>query len=338
MTPDQEIDAVHIRIHGQVQGVWFRKWTVQEATARSLRGRLRSSRPHRHRKAIPTMPVREAWALNRVAAAYCSLENPTQACASVQQAMEIATLGDSQEVRFSCCNNLAYFWLRRVDEVKALGGDSPMLAAALANARRTAERALDLAREAGSPFQVAVALSNLINALLAGDLLDDAMPLLNEFGHIAHDNGYRSLAIEADAQRAVQPFLDGSAEPGPRSLADVERDDVLLRRPADEAPHRQQDAAVLGMRRTHAEEGRDLGSRGRVAKLHRDQRALGLGQGVEFGFRTIRAAVIDEDHFIAALQPIQRRVEPIKELLQAGFLVIDRNDDREFFSFHRART
>jgi diguanylate cyclase (GGDEF)-like protein len=156
-------------------------------------------------------PVREAWALNRVAAAYCSLENPTQACASVQQAMEIATLGDSQEVRFSCCNNLAYFWLRRVDEVKALGGDSPMLAAALANARRTAERALDLAREAGSPFQVAVALSNLINALLAGDLLDDAMPLLNEFGHIAHDNGYRSLAIEADAQRAV--FLGRKGSP-----------------------------------------------------------------------------------------------------------------------------
>jgi diguanylate cyclase (GGDEF)-like protein len=156
-------------------------------------------------------PVREAWALNRVAAAYCSLENPTQACASVQQAMEIAALGDSQEVRFSCCNNLAYFWLRRVDEAKTLGGDSAMLAAALANARRTAERALDLAREAGSPFQVAVALSNLVNALLAGDLLDDAMPLLNEFGHIAHDNAYRSLAIEADAQRAV--FLGRKGSP-----------------------------------------------------------------------------------------------------------------------------
>ena len=42
MTPDQEIDAVHIRIHGQVQGVWFRKWTVQEATARSLRGWVRN--------------------------------------------------------------------------------------------------------------------------------------------------------------------------------------------------------------------------------------------------------------------------------------------------------
>lgn len=42
MTPDQEIDAVHVRIQGKVQGVWFRKWTVQEATARSLRGWVRN--------------------------------------------------------------------------------------------------------------------------------------------------------------------------------------------------------------------------------------------------------------------------------------------------------
>ncbi|RTL43879.1 MAG: GGDEF domain-containing protein [Burkholderiales bacterium] len=176
-------------------------------------------------------PVREAWALNRVAAAYCSLDNPTQACASVQQAMEIAALGDSAEVSFSCCNNLAYFWLRRVDEVKALGGESTMLAAALANARRTAERATELARDSGSPFQVAVALSNLVNALLAGDLLDDALPLLNEFGHIAHDHNYRSLAIEADVQRAIfvsrkgepvraahmlEALLNGSNEPPPQ--------------------------------------------------------------------------------------------------------------------------
>lgn len=156
-------------------------------------------------------PVREAWALNRVAAAYCSLENPTQACASVQQAMEIAALGDSREAQFSCCNNLAYFWLRRVDEVKSLGGDSTMLAASLANARRTAERATELARGSGSPFQVAVALSNLVNALLAADLLDEALPLLNEFGHIAHDNGYRTLAIEADVQRAI--FLSHKGQP-----------------------------------------------------------------------------------------------------------------------------
>ena len=38
-------------------------------------------------------------------------------------------------------------------------------------------------------------------ARLAG-LLEDALPLLNEFGHLAHDHGYRTLAIEADAQRA----------------------------------------------------------------------------------------------------------------------------------------
>lgn len=42
MTPDQEIDAIHVRIQGKVQGVWFRKWTVQEATIRKLRGWVRN--------------------------------------------------------------------------------------------------------------------------------------------------------------------------------------------------------------------------------------------------------------------------------------------------------
>jgi acylphosphatase len=39
--PD-EIDAVHVRIQGQVQGVFFRKWTVQKATERALRGWVRN--------------------------------------------------------------------------------------------------------------------------------------------------------------------------------------------------------------------------------------------------------------------------------------------------------
>jgi len=33
---------VHVRIDGRVQGVWFRGWTVDEATARGLHGWVRN--------------------------------------------------------------------------------------------------------------------------------------------------------------------------------------------------------------------------------------------------------------------------------------------------------
>jgi acylphosphatase len=33
---------VHVRIHGQVQGVWFRGWTVDEASQRGLHGWVRN--------------------------------------------------------------------------------------------------------------------------------------------------------------------------------------------------------------------------------------------------------------------------------------------------------
>lgn len=154
--------------------------------------------------------VREAWALNRVGVAYASLENPAQACASAEQAREIALRAEAPEALFSCQNNLAYFWLLRVEEAQALG-DADALAEAVTHARLTAEEATALARRSASPFQVTVAVSNLVNALLAGGQLEAAPPLLNEFGHLAHDHGYRTLAIEADAQRAV--FLRLKGEP-----------------------------------------------------------------------------------------------------------------------------
>jgi diguanylate cyclase (GGDEF)-like protein len=161
--------------------------------------------------------VREAWALNRIGVAYSSLENTAQACASAEQALEIAARSGAPEVLFSCHNNLAYFWLRRVEEARAIGDDA-VLADAVASARRTAEQATTLARASGSPFQVAVALSNLVNALLAGHLLGEALPLLNEFGHIAHDHGYRTLAVEADAQRAIFLRLKGEPRQAARIL------------------------------------------------------------------------------------------------------------------------
>ena len=42
MTSD--IVAVRARIEGRVQGVWFRSWTVQEATKRGLAGWVRNRR------------------------------------------------------------------------------------------------------------------------------------------------------------------------------------------------------------------------------------------------------------------------------------------------------
>lgn len=36
--------AVRVLVHGRVQGVWFRAWTVQEATRRGLRGWVRNRR------------------------------------------------------------------------------------------------------------------------------------------------------------------------------------------------------------------------------------------------------------------------------------------------------
>ena len=39
-----EIVAVRVRIHGRVQGVWYRGWTIDEASALALRGWVRNRR------------------------------------------------------------------------------------------------------------------------------------------------------------------------------------------------------------------------------------------------------------------------------------------------------
>ncbi len=162
-------------------------------------------------------PVREAWALNRTGVAYAGLENPAQACASTEQALEIARRAGAAEAHFSSLNNLAYFWLRRLEEATALD-DRAAREQAMAQAHSTAMLAAELARRSGSAYQVTIAVSNLVDALLASGLADEALPLLNEFGHLAHEHGYQPLAVEADAQRAVYLRLTGEPAQAARML------------------------------------------------------------------------------------------------------------------------
>lgn len=42
MNEQPETMALHLRIRGKVQGVFFRQWTVDEATRRGLRGWVRN--------------------------------------------------------------------------------------------------------------------------------------------------------------------------------------------------------------------------------------------------------------------------------------------------------
>ena len=148
----------------------------------------------------------EAWALNRIGVAYSSLDNQRQACDATGQALEIAlALEGAKELSFSCLNNLAYFWLNRVKEARR-GGPAiatQVLTQAVERALELSEQAHAVARASGSPFQVAVAVSNLVEALLQGGDFAQADPLLTEYETLARQHGYLSLELQAATQRAL---------------------------------------------------------------------------------------------------------------------------------------
>ncbi|QPF75056.1 GGDEF domain-containing protein [Roseateles sp. DAIF2] len=144
----------------------------------------------------------EGWALNRLGVAYAGLDNPGQACDTTVQALEVAEpLGDA-ELQFSCLNNLSYFWLARLADARR-AGDAAALAEARGRALQLAERATALARESASPFRVAVALSNRVEALLGRDDHRAALPLIDEYEALSRDRGYLTLELQATTQRAL---------------------------------------------------------------------------------------------------------------------------------------
>ena len=158
-------------------------------------------------------PLRESWALNRVGVAYASLGNQAQACETGAQALAIAqqltaraplgrTGSDAHELQFSCLNNLAYFWLNRLADA-AHQDDAVLLQQAQDEALRLSRDATDLARSANSPFQVAVAVSNLVEALLSRADYAAAEPLLCEFEGLSAQHSYQALALQAVTQRAL---------------------------------------------------------------------------------------------------------------------------------------
>ena len=171
--------------------------------------------------------VSEAWALNRVGVAYSSLDNQRQACETTSQALAIAkSLPGAQELSFSCLNNLAYCWLNRVKEQRradpqATAASSPQLSEALDHALVLSEQATAIARESGSPFQIAVAVSNLVEALLHRRAFDEAEPLLAEFEGLSQQNGYLSLELQAAAQRALIRMAHGQFEAAVASLHEL---------------------------------------------------------------------------------------------------------------------
>lgn len=158
-------------------------------------------------------PLREGWALNRLGVAYASLSNPAQACETATQALEIAEMltargqpgrpgSDAHELHFSCLNNLAYFWLNRMADA-ARQGDAALLRQAQDEALRLSSDATTLARSSNSVFQVAVAVSNLVEALLGRADYAAAEPLLLEFESLSSLHGYQALALQAATQRAL---------------------------------------------------------------------------------------------------------------------------------------
>lgn len=149
-------------------------------------------------------PVREGWALNRLAVANASMDQAEQATHDTMQALEIAQQHEAQdrELLLSCLNNLAHFWLQA--HAEALRNEDRSAAAeALEHAEPYALRAAELVKAEGNPFLVVVTLSNRVEHLLGAGGYARALDIADEYERIALAHGYAGMVQQARAQRAL---------------------------------------------------------------------------------------------------------------------------------------
>jgi diguanylate cyclase (GGDEF)-like protein len=144
---------------------------------------------------------REAWALLRVGNAYFALGDPVQARETTQQAREIAQTKGWVDLEFACLNNQAYFTVEEGEQL-AREGDVDRLPLVQAMAQTLAQDAVMLAQRERQPYWQALALSNLVEALLQGGDCGRAEPLLLAEMELAERGGYATIALEARFQNA----------------------------------------------------------------------------------------------------------------------------------------
>lgn len=195
--------------------------------------------------------LREGWALNRLGVAYSSLENPAQACEATQRALEVARGIDneiSHQLSFSCLNNLAYFWLHRTADARR-DGKAAALQEALVLSRELSEQATQIARASTSPFQVAVSVSNLVEALVNQGDYEAAAPLLSEFEQLSATHGYHALGLQAATHRALICKAHGDFAGAQSGLR------ALLEQSQGEMPPKQRRILIRALYETHKAAG-----------------------------------------------------------------------------------
>ena len=156
---------------------------------------------------------REAWALLRMGNAYQALGDPVQGRETTQQAREIAQAQGLTELEFGCLNNQAHFTL---DECELLlrDGEHDRVTLVQALAQTLAQDAVLLAQREGHSYWQALALSNLIDALLLGGDWPRAEPLLLAQSELVERCGYATLRLESRLQHARVAAARGLMDEG----------------------------------------------------------------------------------------------------------------------------
>jgi diguanylate cyclase len=142
-------------------------------------------------------PSLMSWALNRAGLTYEELGDPQRGEPLMAHALEIAREIRGQEEMFSALNNLASNLLHACKSQEGEGR------------KRSIERAigygleaLQLAEASGNAHREAVSLGNLANAYVLLGEFDQAVPFIERQEALATANGYRSMLLLANLNRA----------------------------------------------------------------------------------------------------------------------------------------